>query len=264
MTLSEIWIYPVKSLGGISLREAHTEERGLQDDRRWMVVDEENVFVTQRVLNKMALIGVEIQDAGLRIFHRHHEGDEVLVPREPVTGELLHVKVWDDIAEAVTVTREADEWLTRQLGKKVRLVVMPESTERKADPRYAQYGENVSFADGFPYHLISQASLDDLNARLADPVTMRRFRPNLVVTGADPYAEDAWTYISIGDVRFQRVKPCARCVLTTIDPQTAEKGTEPLKTLATYRRMDKKVIFGQDFVLSNPGLIRIGDPVTLS
>lgn len=263
MKLSEIWIYPVKSLGGISLQEATTEERGLQYDRRWMIVDERNVFVTQRVMTQMALIAVALQEDGLRIFNRYRPEDALIVPFEPVSRVVLNVKVWDDFADALTVSDEADAWLSRQLGKSVRLVMMPESTERKADPRYAQHGENVSFADGFPYHIISQASLDDLNARLADPVSMVRFRPNLVVTGTEPYAEDEWAFIAMGEVILHRVKPCARCVLTTINPKTAEKGAEPLKTLASYRRINNKVIFGQDFVLKKGTTLRVGDAVTL-
>jgi len=140
---------------------------------------------------------------------------------------------------------------------------MPESTERKADPRYAQHNENVSFADGFPYLVISQASLDDLNSRLAEPIEMRRFRPNFVISGTEAFAEDQWKHIAIGDSRFEVVKPCARCVLTTIDPETAEKGPEPLKTLATYRRNGNKILFGQNVTAQHFGELKVGDPVTI-
>jgi uncharacterized protein YcbX len=145
----------------------------------------------------------------------------------------------------------------------VKLVIMPESTQRKADPRYAKNNENVSFADGFPFLLISQASLDHLNEQLEMPIVMQRFRPNFVVTGTNPHAEDDWKSIKIGGLFFDIVKPCARCVLTTIDPETAEKGKEPLKTLATYRRVNNKILFGQNVVTKQNGLIKQGDPISL-
>lgn len=261
MTLSEIWVYPVKSLGGIRLTKALTEERGLRYDRRWMIIDEENVFITQRAHLKMALIDVALEEGGLKIYLRADPADFVLVPYQPVTALPVTVQVWDDTAEALTVSDEADAWLTRQLDMKLRLVVMPDSTERKADPRYARHNENVSFADGFPYLVISQASLDDLNGRLAEPIEMRRFRPNFVITGTEPFAEDQWKHITIGDLRFEVVKPCARCVLTTINPETAEKGAEPLKTLASYRRNGNKILFGQNVTVQDFGELNVGDQV---
>ena len=263
MTLSEIWIYPVKSLGGIRLSKAQTEERGLRYDRRWMIIDENNVFITQRMFTQMALIDVELVQEGLRIFNRNSPADHVIMPFEPVERETLAVTVWDDVTEGVTVCKEADQWLSRQLGQPVRLVMMPETSKRMADPRYAAHGERVSFADGFPYLVISQASLDELNARLAEPITMRRFRPNFVITGTAPFAEDGWKHILIGGLQFDIVKPCSRCVLTTIDPQTAAKGPEPLKTLATYRRSGNKILFGQNVVARDFGEIMEGDEVTL-
>jgi uncharacterized protein len=259
VTLSEIWVYPVKSLGGIRLTKALTEEKGLQYDRRWMIIDEENVFITQRIFNKMALIDVALLETGLKIFLRNDPDDHVIVPYEPLTALPVTVKVWDDTTEAVTVSDEADEWLSKQLGLNLRLVMMPETTKRKADPRYAQHDESVSFADGFPYLVISQASLDDLNSRLEEPITMRRFRPNFVVTGTEPFAEDQWKEITIGNLRFEIVKPCARCILTTINPETAEKGPEPLKTLASYRRAGHKILFGQNVTARDFGEIKEGD-----
>ena len=263
MTLSEIWVYPVKSLGGIRLTKALTEERGLRYDRRWMIIDEENVFITQRAHLKMALIDVALEEGGLKIYLRADPADFVLVPYQPVTALPVTVQVWDDTTHALTVSDEADAWLTRQLDMKLRLVVMPDSTERKADPRYARHNENVSFADGFPYLVISQASLDDLNGRLAEPIEMRRFRPNFVIGGTEPFAEDQWKHITIGDLRFEVVKPCARCVLTTINPETAEKGAEPLKTLATYRRNGNKILFGQNVTVQDFGELKVGDRLTV-
>ncbi|WP_353717631.1 MOSC domain-containing protein [Dyadobacter sp. 676] len=263
MTLSEIWIYPVKSLGGIRLSNATVEERGLRHDRRWMIVDENNVFITQRAYPEMALIDVALLDKGLKISLRTDPSDFVLVPYRPVTAFPVTVRVWDDTVEAVTVSADADVWLSRQLGLDLRLVMMPDSTERKADPRYARHHENVSFADGFPYLVISQASLDDLNGRLAEPIEMRRFRPNFVISGTEPFAEDQWKHVTIGNLRFEVVKPCARCVLTTIDPATGEKGPEPLKTLAGYRKNGNKILFGQNVTARDSGEIKIGDQLTV-
>jgi len=263
MTLSEIWIYPVKSLGGIRLTSADVEEKGLKYDRRWMIIDENNVFITQRNFTKMALIDVEITSDGLLLSYRADKSQNLLVPFEPVSKLPVSVKVWDDVVEALTVSQEADEWLSAQLNRNLKLVIMTESTQRKADPKYAKNGENVSFADGFPFLIISQASLDNLNAKLQKPIEMLRFRPNFVISDTKPHEEDEWKMIQIGNVQFEIVKPCARCVLTTVDPKTSEKGPEPLKTLATYRRVNSKILFGQNLVAKDLGSINQGDPVNV-
>lgn len=263
MILSEIWIYPVKSLSGIRLTEAQVEEKGLQYDRRWMIIDENGRFLTQREFTKMAMLKVAVLENGLSISSRMEPGNSIIVPFEPVSSNPVLVTVWDDEVEAITVSDEVDTWLSEQLEREVKLVIMPESTQRKADPRYAKNNENVSFADGFPFLLISQASLDHLNERLELPIVMQRFRPNFVVTGTNPHAEDDWKLIQIGGLFFDIVKPCARCVLTTIDPETAEKGKEPLKTLATYRRVGNKILFGQNVVTKQNGLVKQGDSISL-
>ncbi|CAG5070703.1 putative protein YcbX [Dyadobacter sp. CECT 9623] len=264
MQLSEIWIYPIKSLGGIRLSEAQMEERGLQYDRRWMLIDENNKFVTQRFLPVMTLIEVALNEDNLQIWHRDEPEDILTVPFEPVTAQKREVTIWDDVVEALTVSEEADSWLSARLGLSVQLVKMSESTERKADPKYAKNGEIVSFADGYPCLIISEASLEDLNARLDNKITMKRFRPNFVISGTAPFEEDNWKQINIGAASFEIVKPCARCVLTTIDPETSEKGPEPLKTLAGYRKVNNKILFGQNLVATSLGMVREGDSVTVS
>jgi len=263
MILSEIWIYPVKSLSGIRLNESEVEEKGLKLDRRWMIVDENGIFITQRGFPKMALVDVAVASNCLILSYRPDSENNVRVPFEPVSSNPVTVAVWDDHeVDALTVSDDVDSWLSELLGVKLRLVVMPESTERKADPRYAKNDENVSFADGFPFLLISQASLDNLNLQLADPIDMRRFRPNFVVTGTLPHEEDEWQAIQIGDLGFEIVKPCARCILTTVDPDTAEKGAEPLKTLAKYRKVNNKIMFGQNLVAKGCGTIKQGSKLT--
>ncbi|WP_221394225.1 MOSC domain-containing protein [Dyadobacter sp. NIV53] len=263
MTLSEIWIYPVKSLSGIRLTHAEVEEKGLKYDRRWMIIDENGVFVTQRSFHKMALIDVELLSDSLVLSYRPENNNQISVPFQPISANPLTVTIWDDETDALTVSDEADKWLSDVLERNVRLVIMPESAERKADPRYAKNEENVSFADGFPFLIISQASLDQLNSRLAEPIEMKRFRPNFVVTGTTPHEEDGWKSVQIGNIQFDIVKPCARCVLTTVDPETGGKGPEPLKTLATYRRVNNKILFGQNVVARDFGKINEGDRLIL-
>ena len=261
MFLSEIWIYPVKSLGGIRLTESQVKEKGLQYDRRWMIVDEKGKFLTQRVNSKMALLDVSFHTEGLVLSHRNDTENQVLVPFEPVSNQAIQVKVWKDVVTARTICDQADQWLTEQLGKNVRIVEMYEESRRLMDPDYADPGTLVSFADDFPFLLISQASLDDLNSKLVDDVEMKRFRPNFVVSGTEPFAEDFWKKIVINDISFTIAKPCERCVLTTIDPATGTKGLEPLKTLATYRKVNNQILFGQNLVSSQTGMLREGDEV---
>ena len=262
-TLSEIWIYPIKSLGGIPLTESHVQERGLQYDRRWMIVDPEGRFITQRNVHQMVLIDVAFSESGFRVTHREFPGEDLLVPFESGSQETIHVQIWDDEVEAVTVSKATDRQLSRWLGREVRLVRMPDWTSRPVDPNYTQNGENVSFADGYPVLLIGQSSLDELNTRLESPVSMRRFRPNLVVTGSAAYEEDTWHELSIGTCSFRGVKPCARCNVPTLDPATGMAGTEPIKTLSTYRKRNNKVLFGMN-LLARPGKIAVGDRVNLN
>lgn len=262
MVLSEIWIYPIKSLGGIALRQAVVEERGLRYDRRWMLVDSDGKFITQRKVHEMALIDVALGIDGLTVIHRSSPHDPLLIAFEPTLSEPIEVQIWDDQVEAVTVSEEADRWFSRYLSQSVRLVKMPEQTTRRIDPRYAKNEEIVSFADGYPLLVIGQASLDALNTRLPEPVSMRRFRPSVVIQGTPPHAEDTWTDIRIGSATFKAVKPCARCVLITIDPATGQTGPEPLKTLATYRNQNGKILFGMN-LLAQPGLLAVGDRVEI-
>lgn len=262
-TLTEIWIYPIKSLGGIQITETIVQERGLQHDRRWMVVDQEGKFLTQRTAHQMAFIDVALSDNGFRVRHRSYPGEELIVPFMSETREAMWVQVWEDAVEAIRVSVQADKLLSKWLNRDVILVQMPDWASRPVDPDYATNGEKVSFADGYPVLLIGQSSLDDLNSRLQAPVSMARFRPNLVVTGTQPYTEDTWKEIQIGDTSFKGVKPCGRCILTTIDPLTGQTGTEPLKTLSTYRKQNNKVVFGMN-LLSRPGSISVGDRVILN
>ncbi|MFN3488659.1 MAG: MOSC domain-containing protein [Emticicia sp.] len=265
--VSEITIYPIKSLGGISLQEAIVEERGLQYDRRWVLADENNVFITQRQNEQMALIDVAITEDGLRVYHRLKRIAPLQIPFMPqtVAGGVPHqqqITIWDDIVRGIRVSDEADAWFSAVLGKKCSLFYQPDDSVRLTDPKYSiTKEEHTSFADGYPILVIGQASLDELNSKLEEPVSMKRFRPNLVFTGGEAHVEDSWKYFTIGEAKLVGVKPCARCVLTTINPETAEKGKEPLKTLTQYRNVNNKILFGQNLLVVETGKISVGDEI---
>ncbi|WP_194776404.1 MOSC domain-containing protein [Pararhodonellum marinum] len=264
MQVSAIYIYPIKSLGGIALPSAKAEIKGFQHDRRWMLVDESGTFLTQRKYPQMALLQVTLENDGLRISHKKNEEKSLFVAFEPQKGNVVQVIIWDDVVGAIEVSNVANDWFTEQLGMTCKLVYMPDVTERKIKAKYAVNEESVSFADGMPYLLIGQSSLDDLNGKLDNPVPMNRFRPNLVFTGAEAFEEDQWNYLQIGAISFKVTKPCARCVLTTVDQATGKKGNEPLKTLASYRLMDKKIMFGQNMICLEEGVVSVGDEIRLS
>lgn len=262
MNLSEINIYPVKSLGGIPLDKSVVEERGLQFDRRWMLVDGKNQFLTQREFPQMATFQVEIAENNLRVFAA---GEEKPISFEPPTSETANVKIWNSRCRAKIYENEVNDWFGQILQTKCRLVLMSEDTRRLVNPFYAvnKYRDAVSFADGYPFLLIGENSLADLNSRLEKPVPMNRFRPNFVVKNSEAFAEDTWKRIRIGKVLFHVVKPCARCVMTTIDQQTGiSGGTQPLKTLASFRLKRQKILFGQNLIAENFGeTLKVGDEV---
>ena len=265
LTLASLHIYPVKGLKGIALDSARCTERGLEHDRRWMVVDSKGDFLTQRDHPKMATVWTEICDGALSLSAP--DISTVDVPLDPRAGPTLRVRVWNSVCDAILVSAYADAWLSQYLGLACRLVYMPDTTERHSNPEYGGSGKLVGFADGYAYLLASEASLADLNKRLATrnhpALPMNRFRPNLVVSGARPYAEDTWKEIRIGDAVLRMAKPCGRCQVTTTDQSTGEvMGPEPLATLATYR--DSKqfgVQFGMNLVTVMAGTVRAGDSI---
>lgn len=259
LVVQDIFIYPIKSLGGIRLESAKVEEKGFQYDRRWMLVDHSGLFVSQRTYPQLALLGVKILHDHLEVFHKQNISYQLTFTIDRVTGPEMEVTVWDDQVLAKVVDPKVSKWFSEFLGFEVHLVVMPENSHRKVDPRYAVQGESVSFADGMPYLIIGEASLEDLNSKLETPVPMDRFRPNIVFSGGTPFLEDELKKITIGEVSFQVIKPCARCVLTTVDQQSGEKGKEPLRTLSEYRTRNNKVYFGQNMVSLQAGTVRVGD-----
>lgn len=262
LTLSEIWVYPIKSLGGIRRQKARLTERGLEWDRRWMLLDAEGQFMTQRQTAAMALLEVSLQQNQLEVRLRTKNIAPLQVPFQPESpAELVEAPIWDDTSKAIIVSQEANSWFSEVLQQPCQLVYMPDESQRCTSGKTSGRIQKVSFADEYPALIIGQASLDDLNQKLAEPLPMNRFRPNLVFTGGMPYEEDGWHALTIGNNRFWAEKPCARCVLTTIDQQTGEKGKEPLTTLATYRKWNNKLLFGQNLMYEAGGLIKTGDTI---
>jgi uncharacterized protein len=264
LILTEITIYPIKSLGGISLQSAIIEDRGLQHDRRWVLADEQNHFITQRENEQLALIDIKIENDGLKVWHRLKRFAPLTIPFAPQTIDSQKIMIWDDVVNAIRVSDEADGWFSTVLGMECRLFYQPDESIRLTDPRYSiTKEEHTSFADGYPILIIGQASLDNLNERLDEKITMKRFRPNLVFSGGQAHEEDDWAYFSIGEAKLVGVKPCARCVMTTINPETAEKGKEPLRTLNQYRNFGNKILFGQNLLVVEKGSISVGDLIEL-
>ncbi len=261
IVVSQLYYYPVKSCAGTDLKAAVIGPRGIKYDRQWMVIDEDGYFLTQRQLPRMALIRPEINEAEGILKLNAPDMPEIAVKLNS-EGQNLSVTVWDDTCSALYEGNEASHWFTQFLGVETRLVKFASGYVRQVDQNYAKRKEDqVGFADGFPFLLLTEASLAYLNSRLSEALPMNRFRPNIVLSGARAFAEDSWKKIVINGVNFDVVKPCARCVITTVNQQTGVAGTEPLKTFAGFRRADGKVLFGQNLTHANEGKISLGDQV---
>lgn len=275
MKVSGIFIYPVKSLGGISVNEVIVEKRGFQNDRRFMLTDRNGEFFTQREFPKMATLSIQVNEESLEISNS--ENKKIEVPFDFEQAETQKVRVWQSVCDAFVLPENINEWLSDCLETNCQMVYMPDESERAISKFFRQDNEIVSFADGYPFLLIGENSLNDLNEKLEIKLPMNRFRPNLVVSGSEAFAEDRWKKIRVGETIFRSTKPCARCVMTTVEQSKGEfDGKEPLKTLATYRMakdvfpnefenmdLDKNaVLFGQNLVAENfGGKVKIGDKV---
>ncbi len=257
LRLTGLHVYPIKSAAGLAPAAWDVDGFGLRFDRRWMVVDAAGRMISQRTHPRMALVRPAVGDGTLRIETAGMPALEL--PLAPGPAVTMPATVWDDTCTAVWTGEPAARWFSDVLETDCSLVYMPETTVRPADTTYAPPGHRVSFADAFAFLLISEESLADLNARMPAPLPMNRFRPNLVIAGGAPFGEDALEFFRIGALRFRVIKPCDRCVLTTTDQATAERGLEPLRTLATYRRWDGKVYFGQNVVHEGTGRLAVGE-----
>lgn len=286
MQISELNIYPIKSLKGITLESSVVEKRGLRYDRRWMLTDMDGMFFTQREVPKMAAVVVEVLGGALRVSSDGF--DSIEIPLEPDRGERESVTVWGSTLIAETYVGAMNEWFSEVLSKRCKLVRMPDNGTRHVSPKFDLGEDTVSFADGYPLLLLGEASLGEVNERLHEkyhsdeygeklPLLMNRFRPNVVVQGSDPFEEDRWAKIKIGEAIFRVPKPCARCVMTTVDQAKGEfDGKEPLKMLSSFRmakdafpdsyeslgQTPNAVLFGENLIPENPGAtIRLGDKV---
>jgi len=264
MFLSGLFVYPIKSLKGIALNEAKIERRGLQYDRRWMLVDTEHKFMTQREHPMMATIGVSIQPNGLQV--EANGNGSITVPFEPASDSTVDVEVWQNICPAKIVGGEAGSWFSDVLKFDCKLAYMHDDSKRMVDPNFAVADDIVSFADAYPFLLATEASLAELNSRLEHKVGMNRFRPNFIISGSEAFAEDDWKTVTIGSATFHSVKPSARCVMTTVDQDRGVKeGIEPLRTLATFRTRDSKVLFGQNLIAADDGkIVQVGDQLRIN
>ena len=260
--ISQLYIYPVKSLGGIGLQQAQVTSRGLEHDRRWMLIDEHNRFLSQRSHPQLALFALAVTPVGIEVTHKPTQAS-IIIPYQPQASEKITVSIWDDNCSATVVSEEINQWFSHILQINCRLVYMGNDDLRPVDPKYAGAEHITSFSDAYPMLLIGQSSLDDLNSRLNQAVPMDRFRPNMVIDGTAPYEEDLMTHFTTSDIDFYGVKPCARCVMTTIDQDTALGGAEPLKILSGYRQANKKIYFGQNLIHHGEGIIKVGDVIEI-
>lgn len=264
-SLSEIWIYPIKSLGGTKVERAKVQPKGLELDRRWMLVDAVGKFITQRTCPQMALFRVQI-DNTLLVVNQHQpggRGSSISFEQDTLSNKTLTATIFDDTVETVEVHPDLSQWFSFHLGFPCTLVRFPEENPRRVDVRYAVNNDHVSLADAYPYLVIGQSSLNDLNARMMQSLPINRFRPNFVFTDGEPFEEDTWKNISIGTTRFAGVKPCARCTIPTIDHETGVKGMEPTVTLARYRKLNNNIYFGQNLIALEPGEVNVGDEIVV-
>lgn len=257
--LSGLRFYPIKSCRGVRLDRAEVGPRGLRDDRRWMLVDDEGRFLSQRRHPRMCLVRPEVEEG--RLTARAPGMEPLRLPGQE-EGERVPVEIWDDRTEAVDLGPAAARWFSDFLGVSCRLVRHASDAVRTVASDHAGPGTaEVAFADGFPFLLTSKRSLAELNRRLEEPLPMNRFRPNLIVEGAAAFSEDSWKTIRIGEVVFSVVKPCARCAVTTVDQESGERGKEPLQTLSAFRRGPNGVEFGQNLIHHGTGALRRGTPL---
>ena len=264
LTITDLWIYPIKSIAGIQLNSSKVELRGLRYDRRWVLSDMDGMFVHQRDYPEMALLQPSIDGDKMTISHKSKDIAPLTFRMAEPSTEAVNVTVWDDTMPAKPVSEEANAWFSEVIGKPVQLLYMHKESIRQADQRYAiNESDKVSFADGYPILIISEESLSQLNDLATEHVPMGRFRANVIVKGGEAHIEDRVKKLSMGEAEWYGVKPCARCVMTTIDLETAQKGREPLLTLAKYRKVDRKILFGENFIPMTEGQIEVGQELNI-
>jgi uncharacterized protein len=258
-SVSSLHVYPIKSCRGLDLKAVRFDFLGPLYDRRFMLVDEAGMFLTQREEPRMALIEAKLGPTALQVSAR--DMPLLKVPMTQRDAKRIQIRIFRHAGPAEDVGDGAADWFGTVLERRCRLVRFPEDAVREVSKESTARDARVGFADGYPALLLSEASLEDLNSRMKQRLPMNRFRPNIVVRDCEPFAEDRWKRIRIADLVLDVVKPCARCAITTVDQLTGQSGKEPLATLAEFRQQDGKVLFGQNCVHHGPGSIRAGDEV---
>ncbi len=265
LQVSQLFVYPVKSLGGVQLATSEITNKGLKHDRRWMLVDDHLSFITQRECPQMSLLEVQIGNGFLIISAKKFNNSDLVIPFDEFDNGLYDVTIWNAVCRANGTSKYIDQWFSDILKINCRLMYMPDETMRPVDTTsgYAPKGKFTSFADAYPFLMLSEESLNDLNDRLQTPVSINRFRPNLVFTGGAPYFEDKLEDFEINEVKFTGLENCARCSIITINQENAAISKEPLKTLSAYRRCGNNVCFGRNVVHSGTGRISVGDKILI-
>lgn len=259
--LQQILVFPIKSLAGFSVSRWPVTATGLAYDRQWMLIDNQQQFLSQRRLPRMALIKTRIE--GEQLILSAPDQADIAIPLQLEGGDSVSVDIWDDHCQARTVSDTVDAWLGNFLQTDCRLVYHPPHSVRPVDPRFARVEDQTAFSDGFPFLIVSDASLQALNQAMQLNLSMTRFRPNLVIGNCEAYAEDRWRRIRIHGIDFRLPKPCSRCSVPTIDPETGAIGKEPLATLNRLRKHDNKVYFGQNALHDTTGELWVGDNVEI-
>lgn len=256
--VSQLVVYPIKSLGGVSVKTAKALTEGFEHDRRWMLIDENGKFMSQRENAKMALFQTQISEKGISVTIG---SDTIAVPYATHEDPALKVSVWNSKLKAQEVKQSISEWFSDQLKMNIKLVAMTSVSSRYKRLFKPPFKTHVSFADGYPYLILGEKSLENLNDKLDTPVKIDRFRANIIVSSQEPHEEDDWEEIEVGTAQMKVIKPCARCNVVTINQKTAEAGKEPLKTLSTYRKNKNKIYFGANVIVLKEGKISVGDRI---
>ncbi len=260
--LQDIYIYPIKSCAGIRVSQWPVTQKGLKYDRQWMIIDQNGQFLSQRKLPQMALIQPTVLDQQLALSAPKMEQIKFSIKTTDIS-EVIQTHIWQDQCRAKPVSTELDQWLSDFLKINSRLVCQDQNNIRQVDQRYAKPEDQVYFSDGFPFLIISENSLADLNSRMPYSISMLRFRPNLVISGSPGFAEDYWRKIEIGEISFRLPKPCSRCPIPNINPKTGKSSKETIKILNQYRRFNNQVYFGQNALHNESGQLSVGDPVKI-
>ena len=264
MEVSGLYIYPIKSMAGVSLAESEVELRGLKYDRRYVLVDEAGVFVSQRKLPEMCLFKVELNASGFVVFDKT-SNDKIQLPFELKNGLKTKVKIWDDTVNCIVASDLINRWFSAKLGMNLRLCYQPDSEIRKIDEKYKiSENDQTSMSDGYPILILSEESVAEIDKRCPDDIAILRFRPNIIVKGYEPFEEDRLASFAIGDAKFEAVKKCARCLVVNIDYTNGKSGKEPLRTLSGFRLFNSKIQVGTNVIVSKTGKIVLKNKIYYS